>query len=298
MTPLIGIVTVLFNGDQVLPGFFESVAKQTDVCYRLYVIDNSNSDSGTQLAKKLAKQYGIEGKFVFNNANYGVAKGNNQGIELALHDECSHILLANNDVEFEGGTLSELLQALIEKNESVATPKILYFGTEALIWYAGGSINRWTLTTPHFNLRKKDVSTNKSPYYTNYAPTCFMLLKSEVFSQVGMMDEKYFVYYDDTDFVWRLNKQNYRIRLLDHVIVQHKVSFSTGGDKSQFSVFYTNRNRIYFARKNLTGFNRIFTLGFILITRLIPLITLPKSLKRGVLAGCSQGLTMNIDTLK
>jgi GT2 family glycosyltransferase len=108
----IGIVTVLYNSDDVLHGFFASLAKQQGILYRLYVIDNGTTDSGTRLSQALAAEHGIDAVCVFNNANVGVAKGNNQGIELALKDACTHVLLANNDTEFGSTTILDLWSAL------------------------------------------------------------------------------------------------------------------------------------------------------------------------------------------
>ena len=291
--PTIGIVTVLFNSDDVLDGFFASLALQSDISYRLYVIDNGATTSGIDLSRKLAQQYGVDAEFLFNNANLGVAKGNNQGIEMALRDHCEYVLLANNDTEFNAGTLRLLADSLTEPNEAVATPAIYYYGTDALVWYAGGAINRWTLRTPHFGILKPDPAGRRYPRHTEYAPTCFMLLRADVFAKVGLMDEAYFVYYDDTDFGWRLIQEGYRIRLVSDAIVQHKVSTSTGGGMSPFSIFYTNRNRIYFARKNLSGINKLFTLGYILCTRLTWHIRLSSALRERMWAGVKAGFGLN-----
>src|SRR5262245_34756410 len=122
--PVVGIVTVLYNSDDVVAGFFESLAKQHDVSFRLYVIDNSPSSSGLDRCKELARRYGIDAKLIFNNANVGVARGNNQGIQLALQDRCECVLLSNNDTEFAAGTIATLVKAL-DAGESVITPKIL-----------------------------------------------------------------------------------------------------------------------------------------------------------------------------
>ena len=102
---LIGIITVLYNSDSVLPGFFSSLRDQTERRFRLYVIDNSAADSGLKLAKALAQASGVDAVFKFNDANVGIAAGNNQGIDLALADGCTHVLLANNDTEFGAETL-------------------------------------------------------------------------------------------------------------------------------------------------------------------------------------------------
>src|SRR5688572_9950789 len=112
MKDIVGIVTVLYNSDAVLPDFFASLARQQDASFKLYVIDNSPTPSGVERCRTLAADLGIDAELVFNNHNGGVAKGNNQGIELALRDSCRWILLANNDVEFAAGTIGRLLEAL------------------------------------------------------------------------------------------------------------------------------------------------------------------------------------------
>jgi GT2 family glycosyltransferase len=291
----IGIVTVLYLSDDVLAGFFASLQGEMrfGTPFTLYVIDNSPTRSGLDTAQSLAHEHGIKAVFVFNDANVGVAKGNNQGIELAVDDGCSHILLANNDVEFHPGTIDTLLRALTA-GERIATPKILYFGSDSLIWYAGGDIRPWTMRVPHFGMLTRDRGQYDRPGHTHYAPTCFMLLEASVFKEVGLMDEAYFVYYDDADFVWRMNKRGLRIRYTPQSIVQHKVSTSTGGSLSPFTLYYTNRNRIYFIRKNLEGSQRAFALTYSTLTRVLRILTLPHPLAAKVWAGFKDGWRMGV----
>ncbi|MCV2364702.1 glycosyltransferase family 2 protein [Paucibacter sp. DJ1R-11] len=290
--PFIGIVTVLFNSDDLLDDFFKSLASQTFKNFRLYVLDNSASDSGSEIARRLALQHGIVAKVVFNNANLGVAKGNNQGIALALADGCSHVLLANNDTEFGSQTLAELIGALDGKSELAATAKIMYHDAPETLWYGGGRITPWTLLTPHYGIDTIDRGQFDQQEHVGYAPTCFMLIDASVFSSVGMMDEQYFVYYDDTDFIWRMGRQGIRIRFVASAVVLHKVSSSTGGGHSPFSVYYTNRNRVYFIRKNLQGLRRMVALGYFLLTRIPRLGTLAPSLARRGWRGLADGFRM------
>jgi GT2 family glycosyltransferase len=287
----IGIVTVLFNGEDVLDDFFASLARQHHQDFRLYVIDNSPSPSGLEKARRLAAQHGIAAEFVFNDANLGVAKGNNQGIVAALRDGCRYVLLSNNDIDFPPDTLS-LLLAQMALGEVAATPKIMYHGTNDLVWFAGGRIDAWTMRTPHIGMRCADHGQFDQPGYTEYAPTCFMLLDPVVFERIGLMDERYFVYYDDTDFVWRMSRAGLRIRYVPDAVVQHKVSTSTGGERSAFSVYYTNRNRIYFIRKNLRGLQRACALGYMLLTRLVNSPRMPRPISRRLWAGVKDGLRL------
>ena len=75
------------------------------------------------------------------------------------------------------------------------------------------------------------------------------------------MDEKYFVYYDDTDFIWRCVHQNgYKISFIPTSTLLHKESASADSVGSDFKVYYLNRNARYFATKNLRGVRRILTI--------------------------------------
>lgn len=273
--PLIGIVTVLYNSDDVLPGFFKSLASQINVNYKLYVYDNSPTDFGFKLAQELSEKHSIDTVCVFNNSNYGVARGNNQGILQAIADGCEYVLLANNDTEFAENAIFELYSETIKNGDLVATSKIMYYEKPSMIWYAGGHINSWLMRTPHYGLKENDVGQFDGQLYVGYAPTCFMLINSEVFSEVGLMDEDYFVYSDDTDFVWRLNSKSIKIRFVSSSVVLHKVSSSTGGERSLFTIYYTNRNRIFFIRKNFNGLRYLFAISYIFFTRIIQLSKLP-----------------------
>ena len=290
----IGIVTVLYKSDDVLPDFIESLSKQIAINYTLYIIDNSPTDSGCLISAKLTQNHGIDATIIFNNENVGVAKGNNQGIELALKDGCDFILLANNDTEFSPNTISLLLESLVKSGERVATPKIMFHNDPRLIWYCGGHINSWTMRVTHDDYLQVDCGQYDHLKYVGYAPTCFMIFDSNVFREIGLMDEDYFVYYDDVDFVWRMKQKGISISFAPKSVVHHKVSTSTGGERTPFSVFYLSRNRIYFLRKHFKKFHLLLTLSFVLSSRLVRLGMLPRELSTAGLRGIKEGMQMKI----
>ena len=131
----------------------------------------------------------------------------------------------------------------------MSVPKIYFAGTNKL-WFAGGKFNRFYGTTRHFGLRKDDSPKYNKQKEIEYAPTCFMLINAECFNDVGIMDERFFVYYDDTDFVFRsVIKNKKKLLYVPDSCIWHKVSYSTGSD-SDFGTYYRLRNRIFFAKKH------------------------------------------------
>jgi GT2 family glycosyltransferase len=76
-----------------------------------------------------------------------------------------------------------------------------------------------------------------------------MIIKTKIFYEVGLMDQAYFVYFDDTDFCWRLKNNNIKIQYSPKINLIHKVGGSTGGH-SIFTTYITSRNRLFFIKKN------------------------------------------------
>ena len=119
-----------------------------------------------------------------------------------------------------------------------------------------------------------------------------MLLKSNLFHDVGMMDERYFVYYDDTDFMWRMKKAGKRLYYWPKGEVWHKVSFCTGGSESLFSLYYGFRNRIFFIRKNYPAVLRLIAILYIYVTLGVKFLRFDSEKRNAVCRGLVEGFAM------
>lgn len=293
----IGLVTVLYKSDDVLEDFFRSISLQSFKNYHLYLIDNSPSDDTDDLIKILTDKFPVTAvTHVKNTENYGVAKGNNQGIELALRDKSDFVLLLNNDIDFPQTFLfQEMVNCAVAENEDIIIPKILYYGTRK-IWLAGGSIHHYRGYASHVGYNEDDNGQHDNSGHFEYAPTCFMLISKKVFQNVGLMDEQYFVYSDDTDFVLRAIRKGFRVCYMPALEVFHKVSFSTGGGESLFSIYYLNRNRVYFIRKNYSFPIKQIALGHTILTRIVRYMMYKKAAKKELLRSLKDGFRLGLPT--
>ena len=247
----IGIVTVLYNSESVLEDFFRTLDNQTYKNFVLYVIDNNSTDESLSRSMQLSKEVSFETKFFPEKTNWGVAKGNNIGIINALADNCDYVLLSNNDIVLEPDTIQNLYDGLKQMNASMAVPKIYFYDTDQ-IWAAGGYFSYYKGSTPHNGYLQQDKGQFDKARMVGYSATCFMLIDSKVFHKVGLMDESYFVYFDDSDFVWRaVNGHKMRLAYIPTSTLQHKESTCTGGSRTDFSIYYFNRNQRYFIKKNM-----------------------------------------------
>lgn len=247
----IGVVTVLYNSSNVVDEFFFSIINQTYDNLFLYVIDNNSPDNSYELMTKLAESHQDRVFVIHNDNNLGVATANNIGIKLALQDSCDYVLLSNNDTVFESDTVEKLYTGLVTNNATMAVPKIInHFSNK--IWAAGGRFLKFKGTTRHIGTGANIYDDNYNKVYKcDYSPTCFMLIKKEVFSRVGYMDDNFFVYYDDTDYLWRATQLGHeRLFYVPSSIVRHKESSCTEGEFSDFSLRFLHRNAILFVLKH------------------------------------------------
>lgn len=256
----IGIVTVTYNSGDVIGDFMRSLLAQDHPNFTLYVIDNiSRDDTLTQVAGFADPRIVV----VANPNNVGIAEGNNQGIRLALRDGCDEILLLNNDTVFPPDLLSVLTRGLEAHGCDLITPKINYFDEPQKIWCAGGYVSPWrALASLHFGINEPDQGQYGTARRVTYSPTCAMLIRASVFKRIGLMDDRYFVYFDDADFCYRANRAGLALFYTPGVLLLHKVSSLTGGDESPFTIRHMVRNRVYFIRKHAHSLFKAYCLVF------------------------------------
>ena len=251
----LGVVTVTYNSASFIREFVASCDRQSMRDFRIYCIDNKSSDDTADYLSTIEDERWL---ISANSDNRGVAAANNQGIVRAIRDNCEWILLLNNDTSFGAGFFETLISACRDKEWSAAVPKIYFDTPSAHIWYGGGGFNKLKgFTGYHVGMGDLDVGQCDKPKVVEYAPTCAMLLHRSVFQSVGLMDEAYFVYFDDTDFCWRLRCAGICLGYVPSATLIHKVGGSTGGDRKPFTVGYTSRNRLYYLKKNFGSLSAI-----------------------------------------
>jgi len=267
----IGLITITYNSAHVIEPFLQCVLQQTHTNFILYIIDNISSDNTLELVHNYRDARIV---VTANKENVGVAKGNNQGILQALADGCDELLLLNNDVEFEDTLLEKLSGQLIALKCSLVAPKMMYHPETALIWWAGTKFNEMEgCMTHHIGIQQEDKGQFNRVMQMDYAPTCCVLLKKEVIDDIGLMDEKFFAYYDDTDFFYRIYKQGkHKLYYYPFVQFYHKVGGLSNMKKGtarnfQFNDFYIRlftRNHVYYLRKhrNMYGWLNIIYFFF------------------------------------
>jgi GT2 family glycosyltransferase len=260
----IGIVTVTFNSATVLPDFLRSLKVQGYEDFVLFAVDNASTDNSVQILRECSDP---RMRVIRNADNRGVAAGNNQGIQAALDAGCSSVLLINNDTEFDPTLIARLKDGFAKYEVEMTCPKMMYYGEPSRIWAAGGKFQRWRgYRSVHIGDGELDRGQYDVARLVSYVPTCCVLIRKEVFEKIGMMDERYFVYWDDTDFMYRAKKAGVKLMYLPEAKLLHKVATLTGGAATPFAMRYGTRNSLYFLLKH---FGIILTMPWLALSQAI-----------------------------
>ena len=180
-----------------------------------------------------------------NNENVGYAEGNNIGIRFALSKlKTDFILLLNNDTVVDKEFLTEMVKVSESSNENGITgPKIYYYDQPNRIWFARGKIS-WKFCRG-LNIGYNEIDKGQFDHIAEmeYASGCAYLIKREVIEKIGLLDKKFFLYFEEIDWTLRATKLGYKSFLAPKSKIWHKISKSSGGIKGKVGLYYITRNR-------------------------------------------------------
>jgi len=256
----VSVITVNFNQPAVTEELLASIPL-TDTELEIIVVDNgSEKDNTPQWQIKYPTV-----RFIRSDKNLGFAGGNNLGIKAAAGE---YLFLVNNDTEFTPGLVDKLADVLNEHPDAgMVSPMIKYFSDKNIIQYAGYTpISYYTCRNTCIGLREKDTG-----QYDNIAsPTAYchgaaMMIKKEAIDKAGLMNEDFFLYYEEVDWCEHIKRAGYEAWVCTSAVIYHKESVSVG-KKSKLKEYFMNRNRMLFIRRNAPLFKQlIFYPYFILL---------------------------------
>jgi GT2 family glycosyltransferase len=278
--PTVAVVIVNWNGHRLLDSCLEAVAGQTVPADLVIAVDNGSTDGSVAHLRNAWPSVEV----IELGRNLGVAAGNNAGIGRALAGGADQVLLLNNDATMRPDVIQQLRSALETGGPDVwaATPKIVYRSDPGTIWSAGGEMIWWKGLARDRGTDHPDRGQFDRSDLVAYANTCCLLLRAEAFARAGLMDEAYFMYFDDSDFCGRLLRAGGKIAYAPRAVVLHDVQASSKGagqPVNHFMVYYTTRNRVRFIQRNVPGVPmRVLAHLFTISSRLV---RMGQALRRG-----------------
>lgn len=246
--PVVFIIVLNWNGWDDTKECLSSLQKLSYSNYQVILVDNGSTDGSVE---KIRSEYPTM-KVIENRANLGYAEGNNRGISYALSHNADFVMLLNNDTVVAPDFLEALLEVFYEKPEvGFASPKIYYYDQPTKIWFFGGEIDWTTGWAYHKNPNGLDNSGQYQGVVTTpLVSGCCLMARREVFEQVGLLDARFFLIYEDTDWSVRATSLGYDGVVVADSHIWHKVSASFKRDLPSHGTFYFVRNGLLFIQKH------------------------------------------------
>lgn len=275
MAPLVSIVLVNHGQADVTAACLASLGQLTYPAVELIVVDNASpGDDGARLRAAWSPR-GV--RVLQSRTNAGFTGGNNLGI---AHARGAFVLLLNNDTEVAPDFLEPLVAAMqADPRIGVASPKICFFADPARLQYAGGAgVDPWTGRGHMIGSHELDIGQHDVAGPTAICHGAAMLMRRAVIEQVGVLDDDYFIYYEELDYCARVLRAGWTLHYEPASVVWHKESVTTGRE-SPFKTYYMTRNRILYLRRNGRGMSGAIALAY------TALVAAPIGLVRHALLG-------------
>jgi GT2 family glycosyltransferase len=238
---LISVVLLNWNGANVLEKCLDSLRNQTYRPLEIIVVDNASTDGSVELVRRGFPDV----KLIVNERNLGFGGGNNVGIRAS---QGRYVMMLNNDTRLDPKCIEELKRS-IEKDEryGACASKILLEYEDNLIDAAGISVCPDGLSIGRGRLEEGDRYDEEAEVF--FASDCACLYRRKMLEDIGLYDEDFFAYADETDMGWRAQLAGWKCIYNPEAIVYHFHSASSG-TYSPFKAFLVERNRIWVAVKN------------------------------------------------
>lgn len=248
----LSIIIVSFNTKKLTVECIDSIVKsRPKVSYEIIVIDNGSTDGSVSALEKLRV------KLIKNKNNVGFAKANNQGIKIA---KGKYVLLLNSDTKVKKRSIDNVYDfAVSRKNVGVVGPKLLD---------ADGSIQGSVFRLPTIYNAVRQYFLGQKGILNKYAPKgdepvvvealvmAAFLITPAAFEKVGLLDESYFMYFEDLDYCRKINNSGLKIYYLPSSEIIHYHGGS--GGKQDYLVA---SSKIYHGLAKHYLFNFILWLG-------------------------------------
>lgn len=229
----LSIIIVSYNTKKLLLECIDSIKKHTkSIDFEIIVVDNASSDGSPEAVGK------IKGVTLYKNSkNLGFAKANNQGIKKA---QGKYVLLLNSDTLLSDNSLKEIV-LFLEDNRKAGIATCALKNKDGSLQGTGGyfptllGVFSWmtiqdipgvdNFIKPFHPMRAKSFAKGASFYQKvrqlDWVTGAFFLVRKEVFDQVGLFDENYFMYVEEVDFCFRAKAKGWQVWYLPRCNILH-----------------------------------------------------------------------------
>ena len=260
----LSIIIVNYNTKELLLDCLGSIKKNTKkISYEIILVDNASTDGSVEILRRLKSP---DVKVVLNRENFGFSKANNQGIKIA---KGRYVLLLNSDTKVQDSILTEMIEYM-DENPKTGVAGCALKNPDGSLQATGGyfptlfRVASWMLffddiplldklIKPFHPMHEKSFFYKGEGFFTkaserDWVTGAFFLAKKEVFDQVGLLDEDYFMYTEEVDFCFRAKQKGWQVWYLPKWAIVHLGGASSA---SEFPILSEYKGIKIFFKKHM-----------------------------------------------
>lgn len=259
MDVLVSVVIVNLNGKDLLDPCLNSIfSKSASFPFEIIVVDNNSKDDSVSW---LRNNY-PDVITIHNTKNLGFSRANNQGIRQA---KGKYILLLNNDTEFLNNALKPAVEHMEQNSDvGICGLKLLHpdgsiqYSCRSFPGFATSFFNRYSFLTRLFpdnifsrQYLKTDFKHDKIAD-VDWVSGAAMLLRREMLGQIGLLDDRFFMYSEDVDICYRAWQNKWRVVYFPESQIVHHIGQTTLNDTSLFipTLWHRHKSMFLFFKKH------------------------------------------------
>lgn len=221
------VVILNFHGETVLVPCLRSVLAVCGRQDQVMVIDQGGEQSLMERVRALFPQVRV----TVAESNRGFAGGMNRGLRRALEEQFESVWLLNNDTLVAPGALAALQEAARARPGVQAFSPVIRTCT-GTVWFAGGRINYGRMRVEH----SQTVADTVNPFETQFLTGCALFLPSATLQRAGLLDERYFLYYEDAEYSRRIQSLGGALWVVPGAAVIHAEQSELNPEKTYWLV--------------------------------------------------------------
>ncbi len=244
------VITIILNTNrrEDTLACLASLTQNTYPHQHIIVLDNASTDGSVEAIRQRFPAV----QLIELVENKGYAGNNNVGIEAALAQNADWVFVLNEDTILHPDCLRQMMEvARGNPHIGVIGPMVYHHNEPKIIQTAGGYMNRFW-EAKHIAENQPDQGQFANVHDVDWISGCAILVKREVIQQVGVLDERFFYYWEETEWCMRAKKAGWQIVQVPQARLWHK-GVQRDYQPSPNVTYYATRNRLLALKKHHAG---------------------------------------------
>ena len=207
--------------------------------HKVLVLDNASTDGSVEAIRDTFPQTRI----IQLKKNLGYAGNNNVGITAAIEDGAEWVFVLNEDIILAPDVISNLIRVGQSTPQAgILGPMVFHYDEPHVIQSAGGELD-WHWVSRHIGQNEVDTGQYAQIRETDWVSGCAIMVKKSAIEQAGLIDERFFYYWEETEWCLRIREAGWRAFVVPHAKIWHK-GVQHDYKPSPNITYYATRNRM------------------------------------------------------